>query len=232
LASIERVRTGIDTLDMILNGGVPKNSVILLAGGPGTGKTIAAAQFIYNGATRFSEKGVFVTFNESSEVFKHLMLALGWDFETLENQGMIKIFDLLAMKKGSLETILDMILEETRVFGAKRIVIDSVTAITAAFGEKMEIRSSLSVIQKLLRKLDCTSILISETPWGEDNLGSGVEEFTADGIIRFETIPVKGELKRRMVALKMRGTNHDMKFYQYTIGAQDGIIITPYPEMA
>ncbi|MGD0328930.1 MAG: ATPase domain-containing protein [Nitrososphaeria archaeon] len=116
-------------------------------------------------------------------------------------------------------------------FGAKRMVIDSITALTLAFSEKQEVRTTISVIQKLLRKIDFTTFLISEKPLGEKGLGSDVEEFVAEGIILLGTLLVKGELKRRMMVVKMRGTRHDMKFYQYTIMKRDEIVITPYPEV-
>ena len=59
--NLERVKTGISTLDEILLGGFPRGSIILVAGGPGTGKTIFAAQFIHSGATKYNEKGVYVS---------------------------------------------------------------------------------------------------------------------------------------------------------------------------
>jgi KaiC/GvpD/RAD55 family RecA-like ATPase len=122
-------------------------------------------------------------------------------------------------------------LKRPEFFGAKRMVIDSITALTLAFSEKQEVRTTISVIQKLLRKIDFTTFLISEKPLGEKGLGSDVEEFVAEGIILLGTLLVKGELKRRMMVVKMRGTRHDMKFYQYTIMKRDEIVITPYPEV-
>ncbi|MEM3403399.1 MAG: ATPase domain-containing protein [Nitrososphaeria archaeon] len=231
MITVEKTPTGIAELDRLLNGGVPKGSATLIAGGPGTGKTITAAQFLYNGATVYNEKGLLVSFNESAQIFKRFMLSLGWDFERLEKEGKIKILDFISIKKMSLDVLLDMILEESRSFGAKRMVVDSITALTIAFTERVEVRATISLMQKLLRRLDCTSFLIAETPWGEDKLGSGIEEFVADGIIKLETLPVRGELRRRLMILKMRGTSHDMKFYQYVISERDGIVITPYPEV-
>jgi len=231
LITVEKTPTGIAELDRLLHGGLPKGSATLIAGGPGTGKTIIAAQFLYNGAATYNDKGLLVSFNENAQTFKRFMLSLGWDFDKLESEGKIKILDFIPTRKVSFDVLIDMILEESRSFGAKRMVVDSITALTVAFIEKAEVRSTISIIQKLLRRLDCTSLLIAETPWGEERLGSGIEEFVADGIIRLETLPVKGELRRRLTILKMRGTSHDMKFYQYTINEQDGIVITPYPEV-
>jgi circadian clock protein KaiC len=231
MTNIERARIGIAELDSILAGGLPRGSVTLVAGGPGTGKTILAVQFILNGATRYSEKGMFVTFNESSKILKQNMLSLGWNLGEVEEQGKVKLLDFIAMNKVGLQTVIDTILEEAKAFEAKRLVIDSITAISMALSEKLEARTTISIIQRLLRKIDCTTILISEKPWGEKSLGSGVEEFVADGVILLETLPAKGELRRRMAVVKMRGTGHDMKFYQYTISSGEGIIITPYPEV-
>ena len=66
MEKIKRTSTGIIELDRILNGGLPIGSLILVTGGPGTGKTILSTQFVYNGAVKFSEKGIIVTFNEGS----------------------------------------------------------------------------------------------------------------------------------------------------------------------
>lgn len=228
---IERVLTGIEELDRVLNGGFPKYSVILIAGGPGTGKTILAGQFIYQGAVKYDEKGIYVTFSEGSEAFKKYMLSLGWDFQKLEDEGKVKILDLISMRKFDLESLLDMIFDEARTFGAERMVIDSITALTMAFKEKLETRTTVSVIQKLLRRLGCTSMMIAETPWGEGGIGSGVEEFVADGIIMLEMFLQKVELKRRLIVLKMRGVEHETRYYQFSIAKEKGIVITPYPEV-
>jgi circadian clock protein KaiC len=226
-----RVPTGIGELDRILGGGLLRGSSTLVAGGPGTGKTVLGAQFIFNGALRFSENGVYVTFNEDPTVLKRQMLALGWDFERLENEGKVRILDFVPMVKDNANLSFDVIYEEARTLHAKRLVIDSSSALILAHRETKEVRPMLSVIQKLFRRLDCTSLLISEVPWGNKGLSSGIEEFVADGIIMLETLPVGGELKRRLAVLKMRGTNHDMKFYQYAIAKENGIVISPYPEV-
>jgi KaiC/GvpD/RAD55 family RecA-like ATPase len=119
------------------------------------------------------------------------MFSLGWDLDRLEKEGMIKILDFVAMSKVVLQSAIDTILEEARFLGAKRMVIDSITALTLASSEKQEVRTTISVIQKLLRKIDCTTFLISEKPWGEKGLGSGVKEFITDGIILLETSQLK-----------------------------------------
>jgi len=227
----DKVLTGVEELDRILGGGLPRGSITLVAGGPGTGKTITALQFLYNGAVKFSEKGMLVIFNENASTLKQYMSTMGWDFSQLEDQGLLKILDFIAVEKIGLESLMDMIFEEASSFSPRRLVIDSLTALTMSLEKRDELRAVLSIIHRLLRKLGCTSIVIAETPWGSDSLGSGVEEFVVDGIIKLELVPVKGELRRRLAVLKMRGSNHEMKFYQYSIVPGEGIAITPYPEV-
>lgn len=228
---IARTPTGISKLDEILEGGLPKGSTTLIAGGPGTGKTILAAQFIYSGATKYGEKGVYVIFGENAETFKSNMLSLGWDFEKLQEKRQVEILDLISLKEPeSVEKTFDEIVEAVRALGAKRLVIDSITALTAVFRDAAEIRTLLSILQKVLRGLNCTTILITEVPWGSSRLGMGIEEFISDGIIMLEMVSRKNQLRRRLMILKMRATELNLRYYQYEISKNIGINVLPYPE--
>jgi len=228
--NVERTQIGIPKLDELLHGGIPKGGITLIAGGPGTGKTIFAAQFLYHGATQLDEKGIYVCLGESAETLKQYMSTLGWNFDKLERQGKMRILDLFATSKENLETVLNTILDETRVFEARRLVIDSVTALTLTYERKVEVRSLVSLMQKFLRKMGCTTLLITETAWGSTGIGAGVEEFIADGIILLETAFDGLEFKRRLAVIKMRATEHDMRYYRYIISPRTGISIIPYPE--
>lgn len=229
---MKRVPTGIKELDGILHGGFPEGSTILVAGGPGTGKTILAAQFIYLGAVKYKERGVFVTFEETAEYFKNNMLTLGWNFDVLQKNQQVEILDLLSLREGDkMEIVLNDIIESVKSMEAKRLVIDSVTALTVAFKEMAEARTLISVLQKILRTIGCTTVLTIEVPWGSNRLGTGIEEFLCDGIIMLEMVPRKNLLRRRLVVLKMRGTELDLKYYQYNISKKNGIEILPYPEV-
>lgn len=93
------VPTGIKGLDNVLGGGFPRNSIIIVAGNPGTGKTIFSAQFIYCGATEYGENGVYVSFAESRESFIENMKQFGFDFEKLESEGKFRYLDFLTVKR-------------------------------------------------------------------------------------------------------------------------------------
>src|SRR5207249_10008401 len=91
--AIERVHTGIPGLDHVLEGGFPKGARVLLAGGAGCGKTICCGQYLYKGATRYSEPGVYVSTEEPPTEFRANMLRFGWDFKKLEAEKKIGMVD-------------------------------------------------------------------------------------------------------------------------------------------
>ena len=101
----ERVPTGINGLDTLIEGGFPRGDVILVAGGSGSGKTIFSTQFIYNGASQYGEKGVYATFEEDSRTLKRNMLRFGFDLGELEQKSAIRVVDLETLKGGGLSAL-------------------------------------------------------------------------------------------------------------------------------
>ena len=81
------IKTGIPGLDELVSGGLPEGRVILLIGGPGTGKTILASQFLYNGFSKFGESGIFVSLDKSKDHFYAEMQTFGWNFQKSEDEG-------------------------------------------------------------------------------------------------------------------------------------------------
>ncbi len=221
----QRVVTGIRGFDELIENGFPVESVILLAGGPGAGKTTLAAQFLYEGATKLGERGVYVCFAETKRAFLRNMLRFGWDFERLEKEGRITILDLSTTKEPGIQGNLDAILEKITSMKAKRLVIDSFTAMSMAMMEPIDIRYLLHMLYRFLQKIGCTTVMISDTPWGSQKIGSGVEEFIADGIILMHArFGEGGQLKRELRILKMRSTDHSKKAHEYEI-TPEGVMI-------
>ncbi len=232
MTAITRVSTGISDLDGLLQGGFPAGSITLVAGGPGTGKTVLGAQFIRSGALEHGERGVYASFGEGADTLKTYFSTLSWDFHKLEREGRVRILDFTTLRaKETVDSMLDLILEEVRTLDARRLVIDSITALTLALEERVEVRTLASILQRTLRRMNCTTILITETPWGSRSLGAGVEEFIADGIILLETAYEGHALRRRLAVLKMRGTEYEIRPYHYDIVSGKGIVVTPYPEV-
>ncbi len=214
---VERVKSGVDGLDRLVEGGFLKGDVVLLAGNTGSGKTILSAQFIYEGAVQYGEKGVYVTFEENAATLKRNMLRFGFDLEKLESEGLIRVLDLEAIKGAGLSANIEFILNVLREIGAQRLVIDSLTAFLSACEEKFEYRTLMHLFYKILKKLGCTTVMTCSVPTGLETLGLGIEEFIADSVITLENIVHDGELKTRFLILKMRGTNHSKKYHEVMI---------------
>ncbi|MEF8880086.1 MAG: ATPase domain-containing protein, partial [Candidatus Thermoplasmatota archaeon] len=92
---MDRVKTGIDGLDDLVDGGFPKGSFAVVTGGPGTGKTIFGLQFLANGAEKYDENGLFISVEQSTEDVVSQAKQFGWDFDRLENAGKVKIVSLI-----------------------------------------------------------------------------------------------------------------------------------------
>lgn len=223
----KRIPTGIYGLDPLIEGGFLKGDLILLAGGPGSGKTIFSSQFIYNGATQHGEKGVYATFEEDADSLKKNSLKFGFDFEKLEHQGKVKLIDLEILKAEGLSTNIEFILDIVDDVKAERLVIDSLTAFLAACSKKFEYRLLTHLIYKILKSRGCTTIMTCSIPTGTQTLGLGIEEFVADSLITLENIVDGSELKTRFLIQKMRGTNHSRKYHNIVITAK-GIKIAPF----
>ena len=200
-------QTGIKGLDELIKGGFTKGSLILVAGGPGTGKTTFSAQLLYEGANKLNEKGLYVSFVEAYDTFIKNMLNLKLDFKALERNGKFKFLGLSPMKKEALSIISETILNEVYSFDAKRLVIDSFSVLAQAFESNIEARIFLeTIISKIIREFGCTTVLIVESPTGGTSIGLGLEEFVVDGIFLLHNFEVENKFFRELKIIKLRGT--------------------------
>ena len=223
----ERAPTGINGLDDMIEGGFPKGSLVLLAGSPGSGKTIASAHFLYHGSKNLNENGIYLSFAERREFFIENMRKIGMDFETLESQGKFKFLDLLTTREDTVSSTIGMLSREVLELDAKRLVVDSFTAMAQAFNRRIDARIILHMIEKLMSKSGCTTLLLVELPTGTKTIGLGFEEFVADGVVLFETVDEREGIRKRAVIRKMRGTNHNMN-YSHILISDRGISLMPY----
>ncbi|RJS84836.1 hypothetical protein CW706_02945 [Candidatus Bathyarchaeota archaeon] len=222
----ENILTGIGGLDLLVDGGFPSGSLILLAGNPGTGKTVFSAQFIYRGAADYGENGVYVSFAESREVFLRNMLDFGFNFEELERQGKFKFLDMTTMKEEGVSSALELLLNEVHRLDAKRLVIDSFSAMAQAFEKPIDVRMAVHlVLNRLVRQLGCTTLIIVEVPMGSERVGVNVEEFVADGILMLRRDEVEGRLIRKIEVLKLRGRR--LKDHRYVFTLDGGFKVFP-----
>ncbi len=238
------LKTGITGFDELLENGLPKGSAILLSGGAGSGKTIFALQTLNHAASN-GEKCLYLSFEESEKNLKKHMIDFGWDPDSLEKKGLLKIrqadaFDvstsveaLLAKAKGELLIELDEIpglMPEG--FKPDRLVLDSLSALAAAFSNKEETyRIYIEQLFRYFEKKGVLSFLISETEQLPTKFSEhGIEEFLADGVIVLYNIR-RGTVRENAIEiLKMRGTKHQKKVVAFQI-TDKGIVVYPEQEV-
>ena len=211
--------TGIPGFDELV-GGLPKGGLVIVAGGPGTGKTIFSAGFLYWGAVRYGERGVYVSLAEDKKTFIENMKRIGYDFESLERRGLFRFIESLTLMESGTSELLSMIVEEVSEFKARRLVIDSLTALAQGLKEPRELRVFLhSLFSRIMMGLGCTTILIEEMPFGEERIGYGFEEFVASTVIVLEKDYLDDKFLRRMRIEKLRGAPVPNNRACFTLGS-------------
>ena len=213
-----RVPSGIDGLDEVTGGGFPKGSLILIAGNPGTGKTVFSMKFLVRGAEA-GEPGLYVSITEDKDLLiKNLSKHLELDIKKYVDEGKIRIIDLVAVKDLGVSACLDMILGGVESIGAERLVIDSFTALAQALREPIDVRIIVqTILSRLVRRMGCTTVMIEEVPIGENKVGLGLEEFVADGVIKIEAKEFGERLLRDLTVIKLRGTELSERKLVFTL---------------
>jgi circadian clock protein KaiC len=222
----DRVSSGIEGLDGLLSGGFLDGSMIVVSGRPGTGKTLLASEFLYHGATH-GEPSLYVSFAETKDQFLVNMEKFGLPFSRLIADGIFSFVDLTAIAPEGMADALDLIVSQAAAAKAKRLVIDSFTALAQAFEKTIDARITLHVVLgRLTRDLGCTTVVLTEMPFGTDKVGLGIEEFVADGIIVLDVASHKGNPRRTLGIRKMRGTEISLRPSSYEI-TNEGMKIFP-----
>jgi circadian clock protein KaiC len=215
-ASVSRIPTCIPGFDKLIQGGFVKGSINLVSGGPGSGKTIFALQYIYNGVKDFDENGLFMSFEENVSTLKEDAALFGWDFDKLERDGSCTFFSMQPFTNPDLRSNIVAVVKKK---GIKRVVIDSISIFSMALkDDSYRIRKEFYSLTDLLRGLGCTIVVTAEIP-GEPALDiaaggaslsrDGIIEFVADSVVTLHNSGLGGETDRAIRVLKMRRTNHE-----------------------
>jgi len=231
---IERVKTGIKGLDELLLGGIPKESITLVSGPPGSGKTIFCYQFIATGIQE-GKKCLYLTLDKKIEGLLLQAQELGIDFQPAIENGLVKFLFLNINKKLIYESMVNEILSGNY----DRIALDSITPLSEMpiyinnpefTGEVDNIdheeisagnfpirRLHLHYIMNVLETSKSTAVITSELPPGSSNYSrDGLSEFLADGVIIFSLDPTMD--RRKLAVMKMRSTKHTLKPQNIEIG--------------
>lgn len=247
------MKTGILGLDDLIEGGLPRGYSYVLFGGPGTGKTTFATQFLYKGATTYNEAGLYVTFDEPPYSIITNMRRFNWNLMEEEKNGRLAFLDASPIKQisGQAQTFVPAALKQNFLGGekfqldeivnniraikekinAKRAVIDSVSALDLQYGDEFDKRKNILRLIKHLTEMGLTTLLLSENAEERQDMQAGVrfgaDAFLAQGLIVLHMFRVEESNVKALEIRKMRGVKHLERLCPYRI-TPEGVEI--YPE--
>lgn len=231
----DRCPTGIIGFDKATQGGLVRNSSNVLIGGPGSGKTTFLLQFLYNGAEKFNENGLYCSFEP--DIIETLKdgLSYGWDFSKLNEQDKVKF--LKFSPKTSVNELKSEIAKLISKHHIKRICFDPVSVLAMTKEDESKIRESIFDLVSLMKRFKVTTLLADEsvetesidgteiTPWSR----ADIIKFLSDSVTVLYESGIQGISDRTVKITKMRRTNHVRKNLPMEI-TDEGIKIKELPE--
>ena len=229
---LAKAPTGIPGLDEVLLGGIPAGRPTLVCGSAGCGKTLLGMSFLVNGATRFGEPGVFVSFEETSQDLADNVASLGFDVPGLIAAKKLAI-DHIRVERSEIEETGEYDLEGLFIrlgyaidqIGAKRVVLDTLEALFSSLSNEAILRAELRRLFGWLRERGLTTIITGERGAGTLTR-HGLEEYVSDCVILLDNRVEDQVTTRRLRIVKFRGSAHGTNEFPFLLDDQ-GITVVP-----
>jgi len=234
---LPKAPTGIEGLDEITGGGLPRGRPTLVCGSAGCGKTLLGMEFLVRGAVQYGEPGVFIAFEESAAELTQNVRSLGFDVDKLIEQKMM-VVDFVRVERSEIEETGEYDLEGLFVrlayaidtIKAKRIVLDTIEALFSGLSNMGILRAELRRLFRWLKDKGVTAVITGER--GEGILTRhGLEEYVSDCVILLDHRVTDQVSTRRLRIVKYRGTVHGTNEYPFLID-EDGVSVLPITSMA
>jgi circadian clock protein KaiC len=229
LARRRRLSVGIPDLDRMLGGGILEGDSLLVAGPSGTGKSALATQFIAEGLMR-GEPGIMAIFEERPQGYTQRASTFGLKLKAAQQKGLLETLYLRPLDLSVDETMRE-ILDAIKRIGARRLVIDSLVGFEMALAPsfRADFRESL---YRMIGALTGAGITILSTVEVEDTFtgfpfSHYAISFLTDDIIRLRYVEIDGQLRKIMMIVKMRGSNHSKDIREYVITEKGVVVIHP-----
>jgi len=200
----DRVSTGVSGFDELVEGGFPLGSVVLLTGGPGTGKTTFCSQFLWEGLQN-GEKCLYITTEELPDEIKDDASQFGYEFDEFEDN-----FDMMNMEPSDATSYLPQnIRSACEEEDYDRIVLDSISVFGIYWEGESAVRKNMDDLVKEFRRSEATTLMTAELPDEDSGKLSryGIAEFIADGVVKMEVLSIGKESFGNLKVRKMRQTN-------------------------
>jgi len=241
-----RVSSGVSGLDKILGGGYIQGRTALLAGGPGTGKSILSWHFLLDGISK-GEHGVLLTLDQSSENIQDDMTDFGWDSRGAVKSKSLTILSgsmtLVPVEKGyeyvigfdhpllkeqpfTVARLASLVKQKAAETGAVRLVVDGLGPLLEVAGNRFEVRQTVYSFMREIITKNTTALLTHELKTGQDARSNEMPFFICDTVVKLDMVYSGGDFVRTMRVIKMRGSSHVMRPIIFKIGA-DGIVAFP-----
>ncbi len=224
-----RLSTGVSELDALMGGGIPEGDSLLLAGPSGSGKSTLGTQFIAEGL-RHGEPGIVAVFEEIPSEYVQRAAMFGFDFDTPLKEGLLKIIYLRPLDLSVDETVHEIV-NSVKEIGCKRLVIDSLVGFEMALapGFRSDFRESLYRMIAALTRLGVTIVTTVEVAeeFTSMNLSNFTVSFLADDILRLRYVSINGQLRKMMLIVKMRRSQHSIDMVGYQITSEGLVMGVP-----
>ncbi len=231
-ASLPKCTTGIQGLDEITGGGLPKGRPTLVCGGAGCGKTLLGIEFLVRGAMLHDEPGVFLAFEETAEELAQNVRSLGFDLDDLIEKKKLAV-DYIHIERSEIEEAGEYDLEGLFIrlghaidsIGAKRVVLDTLETLFSGLSNVSILRAELRRLFRWLKEKGVTAVITAER--GNGTLTRhGLEEYVSDCVLLLDH-RVEGQIStRRLRIVKYRGSSHGTNEFPFLID-EGGISVLP-----
>ena len=229
---LQKCPTGIKGFDEITEGGLPKNRTTLFSGSTGTGKTLLGIDFLINGALKYNERGVFLSFEETEEQLYKDVASLNLNLHELVSQQKVVLEYVLLERKDiqdkgefNLEGLFVRLEHAIDSIGAKRVVLDSIESLFAGVTDAGILRLEIKRLFRWLKEKQVTAIVTGELGQGSFT-HHGLEEYISDCIIFLDNRVREQISTRRIRVIKYRGSNHGTNEYPFVID-KSGLSVIP-----
>jgi circadian clock protein KaiC len=229
---LPKAPTGIQGLDEITGGGLPKGRPTLVCGSAGCGKTLLAMEFLVRGAVEFDEPGVFMAFEETTKDLTLNVASLGFNLDSLIADKKM-VLDFIYVERSEIEETGEYNLDGLFIrlgqsidaIGAKRVVLDTIESLFAGLPNPSILRAELRRLFRWLKEKGVTAVITGER--GDETLTrQGLEEYVSDCVILLDHRVSDQTSSRRLRVVKYRGSTHGTNEYPFLID-EDGISVLP-----